>query len=470
VLDQVALRRRARGKMGERADQFFWTRDGLEMATRWPVARWRAAQLSAAGARSVTDVGLGLGVDSLAFLEAGLAVRGLERDAVTAELAQANLALIEVERSSRARRLFQAETAHGRAAETTRIMPPPAAEPVAARLRSAAAATGAPAVTAEPVVPAGIPAPPGLASTGAPALGFQVDCAEARDLTVYLPGAGQALFLDPSRRTAAGPTWDLTKLSPSWDEVCRTLAASADGLVVAKLAPGLPHRLLPPGVEACWVSHDGDLVELSLWRGWGEADARLAVLLPGDRTLRAGRPEPPPGPLGEWLWEPDPAVSRAGATGELAELLQAHPLAAGIAYLTGPAATREQFPASQGNPSLSPNPVMGWPLPDDAGLRSSPGAPTPDLTPIPDLAAGVPCPFASAFVIDEVLPFRDQVIRSWLRRHHVGRLEIKTRGLNLDPAQWRRQLRPAGANAATLVATPTLAGAVVLVVRRVGIR
>ena len=43
ALTQVALRRRAREKL-PMADRMFFTPDGLEQATRWVVARWRAAR------------------------------------------------------------------------------------------------------------------------------------------------------------------------------------------------------------------------------------------------------------------------------------------------------------------------------------------------------------------------------------------------------------------------------------------
>ena len=79
VLDQVALRRRAVAKLGPRAENLFLTADGLEQATRWPVAARRAARLAATGATRVADVGCGLGVDALALPDAGLHATAGER-------------------------------------------------------------------------------------------------------------------------------------------------------------------------------------------------------------------------------------------------------------------------------------------------------------------------------------------------------------------------------------------------------
>jgi hypothetical protein len=58
------------------------------------------------------------------------------------------------------------------------------------------------------------------------------------------------------------------------------------------------------------------------------------------------------------------------------------------------------------------------------------------------------------------------VLREWVLDREIGRLEIKKRGIDTDPAALRRKLRPAGPNAATLVLAPTPAGARALVVQR----
>lgn len=91
VLSQVELRSRAAERWGPSWVSRFYTRDGLEQASRPAVAAWRAEQLRSAGVQSVTDLGCGLGFESLAFAAAGLAVTAVELDADTAALAAANL-------------------------------------------------------------------------------------------------------------------------------------------------------------------------------------------------------------------------------------------------------------------------------------------------------------------------------------------------------------------------------------------
>jgi THUMP domain-containing protein len=267
--------------------------------------------------------------------------------------------------------------------------------------------------------------------------GLEVDAVEADEVTAILAGAnlgfevtvgdavallpppepGTAVFCDPARRSASGRSWRVEDLSPPWSFVESLLA---ERIACVKLGPGLPHALIPDGVLATWVSEHGDLVELSLWSQELEA-GRCAVLLPGgvlhDTRTTSGpsaevvRPEP-----GAVLYEPDPAVIRAGLVDALAQQLDAARLRPQVAYLV--AAERR------------------------------------------------PTPFAGAFEVLDVLDAGEKALRAWVRRERIGTLEIKKRGVDVDPAVLRRRLKPSGPGAATLVLTPTPDGVRALVVRR----
>lgn len=242
----------------------------------------------------------------------------------------------------------------------------------------------------------------------------RVMTADIADLYDEVP-QDAAVFLDPARRTARGRSWDVADLSPSWDIVTRFV----DGTRVAcvKLGPGVPYRLLPEHAEAVWVSEGGDLVEAALWAGAGAtAGRRSALLLPQGLNLEATRDTVTTGPIDSWLYEPDPAVIRAGAIAALADTLRATGIAPGIAYLTA------------------------------AEYRQT--------------------PYAAAFEVLGHLPYREKDLRAWVKANNVGTLEIKKRGLDVDPAALRRRLSPKGPSTATLVLTPTPDGAVALVVRR----
>ncbi|WP_433210863.1 THUMP-like domain-containing protein [Dactylosporangium sp. CS-047395] len=91
ALTQTELRRKARAKFGTDAAVMFFTRAGLEQATRSVVARRRAARLAAAGARRVADLGCGVGADTIAFARAGMRVLAVDADPGTAAIAEANI-------------------------------------------------------------------------------------------------------------------------------------------------------------------------------------------------------------------------------------------------------------------------------------------------------------------------------------------------------------------------------------------
>ncbi len=59
AVTQAELRRRAEAKFGELAQQMYFTPEGLEQATRLPVATHRAARIQAADATTVIDLGCG---------------------------------------------------------------------------------------------------------------------------------------------------------------------------------------------------------------------------------------------------------------------------------------------------------------------------------------------------------------------------------------------------------------------------
>lgn len=89
ALTLADLREKACGKFGERAATLYFTRAGLEQATRWVVAERRAARF-ARHADAVTDLCCGLGTEALAFAEAGLRVVAVDLSEATAEYARAN--------------------------------------------------------------------------------------------------------------------------------------------------------------------------------------------------------------------------------------------------------------------------------------------------------------------------------------------------------------------------------------------
>ena len=72
----------------------YFTPEGLEQATRLPVATHRAARVRAADASTVIDLGCGIGGDLIAFARAGLTCAGVDMDPLRVAVAEANLEVL----------------------------------------------------------------------------------------------------------------------------------------------------------------------------------------------------------------------------------------------------------------------------------------------------------------------------------------------------------------------------------------
>ena len=84
------LRKRGEAKFGPLASKMYFVREALEQASGLGTADYHAARLKASGADSVTDLGGGIGGDTLAFARAGLRVSLYESDLVRAAFAEEN--------------------------------------------------------------------------------------------------------------------------------------------------------------------------------------------------------------------------------------------------------------------------------------------------------------------------------------------------------------------------------------------
>ena len=174
-------------------------------------------------------------------------------------------------------------------------------------------------------------------------LGGAVQVASAEDVDVSAFGV---VFADPARRTARGRVFDVDGWSPPWPFVTELLQRPS----VVKVAPGIPHELLPEGVEAEWVSDEGDVKEAALWSPQLAAARRRATVIrgaglasitdeddPGEANVRA---------VGRCLYEPDGAVIRAGLVTAVAAGVNGGLVDEHIAYVTSDEAFSTPFARS----------------------------------------------------------------------------------------------------------------------------
>ena len=140
-------------------------------------------------------------------------------------------------------------------------------------------------------------------------------------------------YADPARRSARGRSFDVDDWTPPWSFVESLLARDS----CVKVAPGIPHDLVPEGVEAEWVSDHGEVKEAALWSGRLATTRRRATVI-GDGGLATLTDEDDPGagvrPVGRYLYEPDGAVIRAGLVTAVAAACDGGLLDEHIAYVT----------------------------------------------------------------------------------------------------------------------------------------
>jgi SAM-dependent methyltransferase len=216
-------------------------------------------------------------------------------------------------------------------------------------------------------------------------------------------------FADPARRGARGRVLDAEGWTPPWSFVLSLLARDA----CVKVAPGIPHDLVPAGVEMEFVSVRGEVKEAALWAGRLATVRRRATVIPSAGSGQAAgglatlTDEDDPGAevraVGEFLYEPDGAVIRAGLVTAVAAGVGGGLLDEQIAYVTS-----------------------------DASYRT---------------------PFARGYRVIEELPYRERALRAALRERGIGRLTIKKRGVGVVPEELRRRLSLQGPNEATIVLT-----------------
>ncbi|HEX4058754.1 MAG TPA: class I SAM-dependent methyltransferase [Galbitalea sp.] len=243
---------------------------------------------------------------------------------------------------------------------------------------------------------------------------------EQADVTEFDLAGIDGVYLDPARRNASKRLSNPADWSPSLDFAFGLARRFPTGI---KLAPGIDRDLLPEDAEAQWVSVSRDVVEVGVWSGTlARPGIRRAALVIGDGvsnelTGPADSPDAEVGDLGEYVYEPDGAVIRARLIGDLARGLQARMLDRSIAYFT-----------------------------TDAYIAT---------------------PFAAGFRVLEGFPFDERLLKKELAARQIGTLEIKKRGMDIDPAQLRTKLSLKGAAAATLILTRVAGKRMALLAERV---
>ncbi|MFC1582921.1 hypothetical protein ACFL4W_05220 [Planctomycetota bacterium] len=219
------------------------------------------------------------------------------------------------------------------------------------------------------------------------------------DITREIPPA-DAYHFDPSRRSVAGREYSPENYLPPLDTVQRIREAGPN--VLAKVSPLHNLEALEEGCSADVVSLRGEVKEILL--GWGQfhSGQTRAVLLP-EAAMLCGPAQPADGTdgqVGEYIFDPDPAVVKAGLTGNAARECGLHAITPWVRYLTGSEAVKSRL--------------------------------------------------VRAFKVLEVMPFNFKKLNRFLKAEQIGNITVKCKDTPIKPAAITKRLKPRGRNTAVL--------------------
>ena len=217
----------------------------------------------------------------------------------------------------------------------------------------------------------------------------------------------EAWHIDPDRRASGRRTRSLDEATPSLATIRQRLQDHPNGAIKLSAAMDLP-RDWSDQVELEWISRQRHCRQLVVWFGdlATEAGHRRATLFGNDtRPIRTvigapGERLPVTRNVGPYLIEPDSAVLAANLAETLAVELGLTTALPGGVFFT------------------SDHPI------DDCAV--------------------------STFEVIEAMPYHPKRVRQLLRSRGIGGLEIKTRGVDHQPEQLRKELAAHGPVEATL--------------------
>lgn len=263
-----------------------------------------------------------------------------------------------------------------------------------------------------------------LATANAVANGFASDRCLVTTREIAEIDLGKSYWhCDPDRRPAGHRATRGELFEPTLESLAVLLERNPHAAI--KLAPATDLSAEWCGhAEREWLESRGECRQQVAWFGnlAHHIGYRTATVLLPDGRLRTviGRDDhlpPIARQMGRYIYEPAAAILAAKLTTELCREHHLAAISSGVAYLTND-------------------------------------------TPIDDLAL-------AAFEVLDILPFDRKQLRAYCRERSIGRLEIKKRGVEVDPERLRKEIVAKGDNAATLLIAPHSDKTCVVVARRV---
>jgi predicted RNA methylase len=243
--------------------------------------------------------------------------------------------------------------------------------------------------------------------------------------TIEIPD--QALVhIDPDRRVrTTGRARSIAHYVPDLEFLKRLIRTTRGGAIKLSPASDFREEFGQLAVELEVISLDGECKETTVWFGaLAKSSQRATCIRNGivstwtdrDAAEHKGTAELACKVLA-WVYDPDPALVRAGLLEGFARAHGLKRVAAGCDFLTS-----------------------------DERVES---------------------PFLSAFEVDDTMPFDMKKLKKHVAERELGPLEIKTKGIDARPEDVRKALDPEGPNPATILLMGGTGSSLAIVARRV---
>jgi hypothetical protein len=249
-------------------------------------------------------------------------------------------------------------------------------------------------------------------------------CSVETTNVVHFSLGNRGWHCDPDRRATGRRATRGELFDPSLEALTRLIGENRKAAI--KLAPATEAPAdWKNRAELEWLGNRGECRQQVVWfeglaRYPGNRSATVLGKKGDVRTIVGEKSELPPAAsqLRRFVYEPHAAVLAAKLTAVLCRDHELKPVAAGIAYLTGDRLIHD--------------------------------------------------PTLDAFEIVDELPLDRRKLKAYCRERHLGRLEIKKRGVEVDPERLRKEFAVAGDGEVTIIITPIRGQVRAIVAQRIG--
>ena len=205
-----------------------------------------------------------------------------------------------------------------------------------------------------------------------------------------------AIFIDPDRRPGTSRRIAPEEYSPKFSQIIKLRDVSPN--IAVKLSPAIDYKRLnlPSDSTLEFVSENGTLKEILLCMGKLSTEncERKAVLLPSNLILQNSNAKIEVTEIQKYLFEPDPAIIRAGLVQELGSKIDYKLIDKKLALLTGSQISNTDF--------------------------------------------------GKLYIVKQIIKYDIKQVRKYIRENEIGELIIKTRGFPESVEQFRKKIKLKG--------------------------